>query len=240
MVDYDTTPGGWGADCFRVDTGRTRPQARTRCPAARIGLSPPPTGVIVSGRTGIPGGQAMRQAEYARIEKAIQYLGDHFRRQPDLRDVAREVGLSEYHFHRMFTRWAGIGPKRFLQILTAEHARSLLRETPNVLDAAYGAGLSGPGRLHDLLVNVYAMTPGEMKGEGAGLTIRYGIHPSPFGDCLVAITDRGICGLSFLPGKRSRTWGDSGAGRCSRRTRWQRKPLRTGSSTLPVARLHPL
>ncbi len=144
----------------------------------------------------------MRQAGYSRIEKAILYLGDNFRRQPDLKDVAREVGLSEYHFHRMFTRWAGISPKRFLQVLTAEYARSLLRETPNVLDAAYEAGLSGPGRLHDLIVNVYAMTPGEMKEEGAGLTIQYGVHPSPFGDCLVAITGRGICGLSFLSGDR--------------------------------------
>lgn len=144
----------------------------------------------------------MRKAGYARIEKAILYLGDNFRRQPDLKDVAREVGLSEYHFHRMFTRWAGISPKRFLQVLTAEYARSLLRERPSVLDAAYEAGLSGPGRLHDLIVNVYAMTPGEMKGEGAGLTIRYGVHPSPFGDCLVAITDRGICELSFLSGDR--------------------------------------
>lgn len=146
----------------------------------------------------------MRRDEYVRIEKAILYLGDNFRRQPDLGNVAREVGLSESHFHRMFTRWAGISPKRFLQFLTAEYAKDLLRETPNVLDAAYGAGLSGPGRLHDLLVNVYAMTPGEMKGEGAGLTIRYGMHPSPFGDCFVAITDRGVCGLSFPSGDRYR------------------------------------
>jgi len=144
----------------------------------------------------------MRSAEYARIEKAILYLGENFRRQPNLKEVARTVGLSEYHFHRLFTRWAGISPKRFLQFLTAEYAGRLLRESPNVLDAAYEAGLSGSGRLHDLLVSVYAMTPGEMKKEGAGLTIQYGVHPSPFGDCLLAITGRGICGLSFLSADR--------------------------------------
>ncbi|HSL92175.1 MAG TPA: methylated-DNA--[protein]-cysteine S-methyltransferase [Candidatus Limnocylindrales bacterium] len=145
----------------------------------------------------------MPPADYARIEKAILYIEKNFRRQPTLSEVARKVGLSEYHFHRLFTRWAGISPKRFLQFLTAEYARGLLRESPNLLDAAYGAGLSGPGRLHDLIVNVYAVTPGELKGEGAGLTIRYGVHPSPFGDCLLATTEKGICALSFLAGRRA-------------------------------------
>src|SRR3990172_8213842 len=139
--------------------------------------------------------EIMRAAEYARIEKAILYLGENFRRQPNLKEVARTVGLSEYHFHRLFTRWAGISPKRFLQFLTAEYAGRLLRESPNVLDAAYEAGLSGSGRLHDLLVSVYAMTPGEMKKKGAGLTIQYG-------DCLLAIPGGGICGLSFLSADR--------------------------------------
>ena len=145
----------------------------------------------------------MHPADYSRIEKAILYLEKNFRRQPTLSEVARKVGLSEYHFHRLFTRWAGISPKRFLQFLTAEYARGLLRESPNVLEAAYEAGLSGPGRLHDLIVNVYAVTPGELKEEGAGLTIRYGVHPSPFGDCLLAITDQGICALAFLSGRRA-------------------------------------
>jgi AraC family transcriptional regulator of adaptative response/methylated-DNA-[protein]-cysteine methyltransferase len=145
----------------------------------------------------------MHSADYARIEKAIGYLDRHFRRQPALKDVARFVGLSEYHFHRLFTRWAGISPKRFLQFLTAEYARGLLKESPNVLEAAYEAGLSGPGRLHDLIVNVYAVTPGELKEEGAGLTIRYGVHPCPFGDCLLATTGKGICDLSFLPGRHA-------------------------------------
>src|SRR3989304_4543218 len=163
--------------------------------------------------------EIMRSAEYARIEKAILYLGENFRRQPNLKEVARAVGLSEYHFHRLFTRWAGISPKRFLQFLTAEYAGRLLRESPNVLDAAYEAGLSGSGRLHDLLVSVYARTPGEMKKEGAGLTIQYGVHPSPFGDCLLAITGRGICGLSFLSADRGGGgWGTIGeaTGRAAR------------------------
>lgn len=139
----------------------------------------------------------MRTSDYSRIEKAIFDLEKNFRRQPSLEEMARTAGLSAYHFQRLFTRWAGISPKRFLQYLTAEYARRLLQESPNVLDAAYGAGLSGPGRLHDLIVNVYAATPGELKSGGEGLTVRYGTHPSPFGECLVAVTPRGICGLSF-------------------------------------------
>jgi len=142
--------------------------------------------------------------EYRRIEKAIHFLEENFRRQPGLKEVARQVGLSEYHFHRLFSRWAGVSPKRFLQFLTADYARRLLRESANVLDAAYETGLTGPGRLHDLIVNVYAMTPGELKEEGAGLTIRFGVHPSPFGDCLVAVTDRGICAVAFLSAERGR------------------------------------
>ena len=144
----------------------------------------------------------MPPVDYRRIEKAIHFLEENFRRQPGLKEVARQVGLSEHHFHRLFARWAGVSPKRFLQFLTADYARRLLRESANVLDAAHETGLTGPGRLHDLIVNVYAMTPGELKEEGAGLTIRFGVHPSPFGDCLVAVTDRGICAVSFLSAER--------------------------------------
>jgi len=144
----------------------------------------------------------VRPDDYTRIEQAILYLEENFRRQPSLKEIARKVNLSEYHFHRLFTRWAGISPKRFLQFLTAEHARRLLRESADVLDAAYETGLSGAGRLHDLIVNVYAVTPGELKEGGAGIAIRYGVHPSPFGACLVAVTDRGICALSFLSDDR--------------------------------------
>jgi AraC family transcriptional regulator of adaptative response/methylated-DNA-[protein]-cysteine methyltransferase len=147
-------------------------------------------------------GEPVRPDDYTRIERAILYLEENFRRQPSLTEIARKVNLSEYHFHRLFTRWAGISPKRFLQFLTAEHAMRLLRESADVLDAAYETGLSGAGRLHDLVVNVYAVTPGELKEEGAGIAIRYGVHPSPFGACLVAVTGRGICALSFLSGGR--------------------------------------
>lgn len=140
----------------------------------------------------------MRSSDYRRVEEAILFLERNFRRQPGLSEVARAAGLSEYHFHRLFARWAGITPKRFLQFLTAEHAKAALRSSASVLDAAFETGLSGPGRLHDLIVNVYAVTPGEMKAEGEGLTIRYGVHPSPFGDCFLAVTARGVCALSFV------------------------------------------
>jgi AraC family transcriptional regulator of adaptative response/methylated-DNA-[protein]-cysteine methyltransferase len=115
-----------------------------------------------------------------------------------LGEVARNVNLSEYHFQRLFRRWAGISPKRLVQFLTLEHAKKVLEESRSVLDATYDAGLSSPSRLHDLFVNVEAMTPGEFKAKGAGLKIHFGFHPSPFGECLLAVTERGICGLGFV------------------------------------------
>jgi len=132
-----------------------------------------------------------------RITRAIEYLEEHFRGQPSLEEVAAAVGLSPYHFQRLFRRWAGVSPKRFLQFLTIEHAKTALAEGQSVLAAAYEAGLSGPGRLHDLFVAVEAVTPGEFKGGGAGLAIRYGFHPTPFGECLLAATERGVCRLAF-------------------------------------------
>jgi AraC family transcriptional regulator, regulatory protein of adaptative response / methylated-DNA-[protein]-cysteine methyltransferase len=142
--------------------------------------------------------------DYLRIEKAIAFLGSNYTRQPDLKEVARSVHLSEYHFQRLFTRWAGISPKKFLQYLTLKHAKRALKESRSVLDATFDAGLSSPGRLHDLFITIEAMTPGEFKQAGEGLIIHYGFHPTPFGECLLAVTDRGICGLSFVPtGKRS-------------------------------------
>lgn len=142
----------------------------------------------------------MNVREYQRIQYSIEYLERHFRDHPSLDEVARAVGLSPFHFQRLFKRWAGISPKRFVQFLTIERAQAALQEGRSALQAAYEAGLSGPGRLHDLFVAVDAVTPGEFKEGGAGLTIRYGIHPSPFGACLVALTDRGICGLEFVDG----------------------------------------
>lgn len=135
--------------------------------------------------------------DYARVEQAIRFLEQNARRQPGLAEVAAHVGLSEYHFQRLFTRWAGISPKRFLQFLTKENAKALLART-SVLAAAYEAGLSSPGRLHDLLVQTEAVTPGEYRSGGAGVDIAYGFHPTPFGECLLAMTGRGVCFLGFV------------------------------------------
>jgi AraC family transcriptional regulator of adaptative response/methylated-DNA-[protein]-cysteine methyltransferase len=136
-------------------------------------------------------------SDYARIEKAIRYLDARRTEQPELSDVAKHVGLSPAHFQRMFTRWAGISPKRFLQHRTAQVVKQLLRERRSVLDASYEAGLSGPSRLHDLIVNAEAVSPGEYRKGGEGLVVKFGFHPSPFGECLIAVTPRGICHLAF-------------------------------------------
>jgi AraC family transcriptional regulator of adaptative response/methylated-DNA-[protein]-cysteine methyltransferase len=136
--------------------------------------------------------------DYLRIEKAIQYLEIHYQDQPNLDEVAASIGISEYHFQRMFTRWAGVSPKRFLQYLTKEGAKELLNQSENLLDTTYQVGLSSLGRLHDLFVTTEAITPGEYKARGLGLAIRYGIHPTPFGKCLIGLTERGICHLSFV------------------------------------------
>lgn len=136
--------------------------------------------------------------DYLRIEQAILYLENHYKDQPSLEDIAVNIGLSEYHFQRLFTRWAGVSPKRFLQFVTKENAKGLLDRSENLLDTTHQTGLSSLGRLHDLFVNTEAVSPGEYKSHGAGVTIRYGIHPSPFGKCLIATTDRGICHLGFV------------------------------------------
>lgn len=136
--------------------------------------------------------------DYLRIEQAILYLEDHYKDQPGLDEVATKIGLSEYHFQRLFTRWAGVSPKRFLQFLTKEGAKDLLNRSENLLETTHQVGLSSLGRLHDLFVTAEAVTPGEYKSRGEGVTIRYGVHPTPFGKCLIATTDRGICHLSFV------------------------------------------
>ena len=137
-------------------------------------------------------------ADYARIEKAIRFLDRERAAAPSLSRVAEHVGLSESHFQRMFTRWAGISPKRFVQHRTAEVVKRMLREQRPVLAVSFEAGLSGPGRLHDLVVNAEAVTPGEYQRAGLGVTVRYGFHPTPFGDCLLAMTARGVCHLAFV------------------------------------------
>ncbi len=137
-------------------------------------------------------------ADYLRIEKAIMFLEKNFKNQPSLKEIAQSVHLSEYHFQRLFSRWVGISPKRFLQFLTKEYAKELLKKSINLLDVTYEAGLSSPGRLHDLFVTCDAVTPGEVKTRGEDLTISYGFHATPFGECLLACTERGICSLTFV------------------------------------------
>ncbi len=138
-----------------------------------------------------------RVSDYERMADAIDFLERNWRRRPGLDEVAERIGLSKYHFQRLFQRWAGISPKRFVQHLTVERARELLRGPRPVLDVAEQLDLSGAGRLHDLLVSVDAVTPGEVRRGGAGLAIGYGSGSSPFGPCLLGTTARGVCHLAF-------------------------------------------
>jgi AraC family transcriptional regulator of adaptative response/methylated-DNA-[protein]-cysteine methyltransferase len=140
--------------------------------------------------------------DYRRIEKAIRFIEDNVTSQPNLEDIARSVHLSKYHFDRMFKRWAGVSPMQFLQFLTLDYTKRMLAESESILGASLDVGLSGPGRLHDLFVTFEAMTPGDFKRQGAGLEISYGFGDTPFGDCLLAFTERGICHLSFFVGDR--------------------------------------
>ena len=137
------------------------------------------------------------QTDYQRIENIIEYLGENFREQPTLDQLAERAHLSSFHFQRMFKKWVGISPKRFVQYLTIDYARKLLNESTDLLSTSIESGLSGPGRLYDLFVAVESVTPGEYKQRGQGLNIDYGIHQSPFGNCLLGMTQRGICSLSF-------------------------------------------
>jgi AraC family transcriptional regulator of adaptative response/methylated-DNA-[protein]-cysteine methyltransferase len=135
---------------------------------------------------------------YQRIEQAIQYLEQNFKRQPELEEVAEKVHLSPFHFQRIFTEWAGISPKRFLQYLTVDFLKEKLIESRNILEAAEAAGLSSQSRVYDLFTTLEAVTPQEYKMNGAGIRIEYGFHHTPFGLCLIGVTERGICWISFL------------------------------------------
>ncbi len=134
---------------------------------------------------------------YKTIERAIVYIEKHAFEQPGLNDIARHVGLSEFHFQKQFKHWAGISPKRYLQYLTAQRSGRLLRDANTTLDAALDTGLSGSNRLHDLMVNVFAMTPETYRKQGQFIQVEYGWHMTPFGVCLIGLTDKGVCWLSF-------------------------------------------
>ena len=136
--------------------------------------------------------------DFARIARAIRYIDNKFRQQPRLADIASHAGLSEFHFNRLFRRWAGVTPKQYLAFVTGNAAKGALLTQPSVLDAAYSVGLSGPGRLHDLIVTLDAMTPGELKLLGRGTAIRYGFSDTPFGRALLGTTARGVCHLAFV------------------------------------------
>lgn len=137
---------------------------------------------------------------YQSVAQAIAYIKDHVIEQPVLKDIAAAANMSEYHFQRVFSRWAGISPKRFLQHLTKESVKQRLQQSTDLLTVALDTGLSGVGRLHELMVSCEGMSPGEMKSGGAGLTIYYGLMPTPFGEALIGWTERGVCYLHFVLG----------------------------------------
>ena len=136
--------------------------------------------------------------DYARIKKALEFVALNVQAQPRVEEIAAHVGLSATHLHHLFQRWAGITPKAFLQAVTIDHARRLLRDDASLLDASLELGLSGPARLHDLFVTQEKMTPGEYKTGGAGLTFLYGLHPSPFGEVIAVVVPRGLAGMGFV------------------------------------------
>lgn len=170
-------------------------------------------------------------SDYERIKNAIAFIEQNAASQPSLAAVAKRVGISPAYLQRVFRRWAGVSPKRFLQFVTAGEAKRLLRDCKPVLDAAFAVGLSGPSRLHDLMVSVEAVTPGEYAAMGQGLTIRYGVHDSPFGRCVIAATPRGICAMRFADDQEAREEIDAIA------REWPHASLvRDQRSTAPLAR----
>ncbi len=157
--------------------------------------------------------------DFRRITRAIRFIDAHYREQPRLATIADSAGLSEFHFNRLFRRWAGVTPRQYLAFVTARAARGALDSDTSVLETAYAVGLSGPGRLHDLLVTLDAVTPGELKARGAGLEIRYGFSATPFGTAMIALTARGICHLGFEDRRSER------AAPAALAARWERAHL---------------
>lgn len=142
--------------------------------------------------------QSEASRDYQRIEKALNFIAENFRQQPSLAEIAHTVHLSEHHFQRLFQRWAGVSPKQFLQYLTVNHAGECLQSGLSTMETAYEVGLAAPARLGELFVRLEAVTPGEYKNGGVGIDVSWGVHESPFGGCVLGVTDRGVCGLHFI------------------------------------------
>jgi AraC family transcriptional regulator of adaptative response/methylated-DNA-[protein]-cysteine methyltransferase len=140
--------------------------------------------------------------DYERIEKAIGYIAANFKEQPDLDEVARQVHLGTFHFQRLFKEWAGVSPKKFLQYISVEHAKNLLKQNRSLSDVSFETGLSGTSRLHDLFISIEGMTPGKFKNGGEALHINYSFAESPFGNIIVASTAKGICHLAFAENRQ--------------------------------------
>jgi AraC family transcriptional regulator of adaptative response/methylated-DNA-[protein]-cysteine methyltransferase len=169
-------------------------------------------------------------SDYDVVRQAIGFISEQWRKQPDVEEIAHTVGVTATELHHLFRRWSGLTPKAFLQAITLDRARTLLRSSASVLDAAYEVGLSGPGRLHDLFVTHEAMSPGEWKAGGDGLTLNYGFHPSPFGIALIIATPRGLAGLAFAnPGEEKAALADM-------QGRWPKaRYVENASRTAPLA-----
>ncbi|MCP8938072.1 methylated-DNA--[protein]-cysteine S-methyltransferase [Alsobacter sp. SYSU M60028] len=170
-------------------------------------------------------------SDYDHVRRALAFMTERWRDQPSHEEIAAALGVSPSHLHHVFRRWAGLTPKAFLQALTLDHARALLRDSASVLETTFEVGLSGPSRLHDLFVTHEAMSPGEWKAGGEGLLLRYGFHPSPFGEAIVVATERGLAGLGFVDdGDRAAALGDM-------RRRWPKaRFVEDSGATAPLAR----
>jgi AraC family transcriptional regulator of adaptative response/methylated-DNA-[protein]-cysteine methyltransferase len=187
----------------------------------------PSTDTIVRNAAPVPA----RSDDYRIVRQVIEYVTEHWRDQPSLETIAASVGMEPTGLQKLFTRWAGLSPKAFLQAVTLDHARALLEQSATVLDTTYEVGLSGPGRLHDLFVTHEAVTPGAYRARGEGLTIRYGCHPSPFGTALVLATERGLAGLAFADE------GEEKASLADMMRRWPKATyVQDQAATAPLAR----
>ena len=168
--------------------------------------------------------------DYDIVRRAIAHIRGNWRTQPEIEEISEAAGVTPTELHHLFRRWAGLTPKAFVQALTLDSARELLRSSASILDASYEVGLSGPGRLHDLFVTHEAMSPGEWKTGAEGVTISYGFHPSPFGSALVMATERGLCGLAFAD------FGEEKAALIDMQSRWPKaKFVENSARTAPVA-----